>query len=332
MPFLDSQTGFGFRTTDDIDLNEIFYNSILPGLELFNKEVLDIRGEVAIDHDESKVKVPVNLWSFTKLAEGEEPYARRLAFGRFQKDSQKYGLAQGFTFDFLMRAPSADVDLAQAAALAADRELQTQVILAEATATGAWWDGTFNSEEGLTTPPDFGSNTFTGGHTHYVTTSSATPALSDFTNAKQLVAEHGSTGRYIAWHNSVQTKQIEDLAGFDTAAVANPLTDRVTLEGFTGRLLGIDFVETEFLPSGYILLLRVPSTGVLKPMRFIQLKNPSGRGLIILPGNNQDYPIINSRYFHWLAALTVFRSAGVAIQVTTGASYSNPGAPLSNFT
>ncbi len=91
----------GYTTTDGIDLNEILYGTVLPVLELYNlEEVLDLRALLCSDHDESYVKFDSSgKWKFQRLAEAERAQSRRKRWGKRQKDTQKYGLDIGYSFD-----------------------------------------------------------------------------------------------------------------------------------------------------------------------------------------------------------------------------------------
>ncbi len=84
---------------------------------------------------------------------------------------------------------------------------------------------------------------FTTAHTHYNASGGSTGsfALSYITAAKQHLKHHGYGGRFIGFINSDMTQKIEDAAAWTTTNLpASKVIDNVAIEGFAGRLLGID--------------------------------------------------------------------------------------------
>jgi hypothetical protein len=247
-----------------------------------------------------------------------------------QKDTTKYGLDIGYTYDWLMSESASAEEIARMAAkaVARDRALQTVVILSELLTSGGFFSGSFSSNENMSTPPTYGANTFTAAHSHYVASGSATITLATLTAMKLHLREHGNgNGNLIGFMNSDMVKNIEDIAGWyntSTTTVANPVVDNVALDGFAGRLLGINWKVTEWMPTDYLIVVGTPAMGEDKPVRYIQKKNPSAKGLILTPGSyDPKYPIIDADYIHWLEALVIARGAGVVYQLTAS-SWSDP--------
>jgi len=322
----------GFTTTDGIDLNEVLYNTVLPIVDLYNREeVLDLRALLCSDWDESYLKFDASgQWKFQKLAESEKPTSKKKAWGKMQKDCAKYGLDIGYTFDWLMSENSSSEEITRLASKAVerDRALQTAVILDEILTSGGFFSGSFSANEKMTTPPTYGANEFTAAHSHYVASGSATITLATITAMKLHLKEHGFKGRIWGLMNSDMTRNIEDIAGWygttSSTVIANPVIDNVSVDGFAGRLLGVDWKETEWMPNDYLVLVGSDPSGMDKPLRYIQKKNPSAKGLVLTPGSyDPRYPIIDADYIHWLEALVVMRGSGVVYQLTTG-SYSAP--------
>jgi len=330
----------GFTTTDGIDLNEILYNTVLPIVDLYNnEEVLDLRAMMCMDGDESYFKFDASgRWKFQILAEAEKPISRKIEYGKRQKDVTKYGLDIDYTFDWLMSEQSSSTEIAYKAgkAVTRDRALQTSVILdaAVTSSTDGWYNGSFATLEKMNIPPTFGGNTFTAAHTHYVGGGSSTLALSYITAAKKHLKEHGYKGTMWGLCNANMFEKIENLAGWAALSstafiISNKVVDGVAVDGFRGRLLGIDWKETEWMPDNYFMLVGSGDGLQDKPFRFIQKKNPRAKGLILTPGSyNVEYPIIDATYLHWLAAQSLNRGAGVVYYL--GASWSNPTAITTN--
>lgn len=329
----------GFTTTDGIDINEIYYNTVLPILDIYNsEEVLDIRAAICIDGDESYYKFPVNTsrWKFQKLGEVEKPTSHKIVWGKRQRDTEKYGLGITYTFDWLMseQASSAEVGKLAAKAVASDRDLITAVIIENAMKSAdsnGFYAGAnyYDTNEKQDRPSPYGSNTFTAAHTHYVSTGAATLKVSDLTAAKEHLKEHGWGAPFIGFCNADFIKDLEDLLGLfiTTTAnygfVGNALTEQVMREGFKGSLLGINWVETQWMPDDYFMIIG-SKAGEDKPIRFIQKKNPSAQGLILAPGSySAAYPLIEASYLRWFTTQVLYRAAGYVGYVSTS-DYTNP--------
>lgn len=324
----------GLTTTDGIDLNEILYGTVLPIVDIYNaEELLDLRAMLCSDHDESYIKFDASgQWKFQKLGEGEKPQSKKKVWGKNQKDTAKYGLDIGYTFDWLMSEIASSEEVVRLArkAVARDRALQTAVILDEcltdggSTTPGGWYNGNFSANENMQTPPTYGQNVFLSSHTHYVASGSTSLTLATITAMKQHVKSHGYKAGLWGLCNADMVQKVEDLAAWTgTAGFPNPIVDNVAIEGFSGRLLGVDWKETEWMPDDYIMIVGTGGDEAGKPARYIQKKNPSAQGLILTPGSyDPKYPIIDADYIHWLEALIIARGAGVVYKLAT--AYSNP--------
>lgn len=329
----------GFTTTDGIDLNEILYNTVLPIVDLYNaEEMLDLRAMMCVDGDESYFKFDASgKWKFQRLAEAEKPMSKKIEYGKRQKDVDKFGLDIDYTFDWLMSEQSSSTEIAYKAnkAITRDRALQTAVILDAAvqSSTDGWYNASFSSLEKVNTPPVYAGNTFTDQHTHYVGAGSSTLALSYITAAKKHLKEHGYKGDIWGLCNADFFSKIENLAGWAALATTSMIVnvkvvDGISVDGFKGRMLGIDWKETEWMPDDYFMLVG-STAGQEKPFRFIQKKNPAAKGLILTPGSyNVEYPIIDATYLHWLAAQSLHRGAGIVYKLN--ATWGNPTAITTN--
>ena len=318
--------GRGLTTTDGIDLNEILYGTVLPIVDIYNaEELLDLRTLLCSDHDESYIKFDATgHWKFQRLGEAEKPQSRKKVWGKYQKDTEKYGLDIGYTFDWLMSETASSSEVVRLArkAVSRDRALQTVTILNECLQKGGFYDTTFSATERLQLPPSYGANTFTATHQHYNASGSATLTLSAITAMKEHIKQHGYKSNMWGLMNADMTKQVEDLAGWYGGSAANPqsgkIVDQVAIEGFVGRLLGVDWKETEWMPDNYLMIVGTGGDDAGKPLRYIQKKNPSAKGLILTPGSyDPKYPIIDADYIHWLEAKVIARGAGVVYKIAT---------------
>ena len=265
-------------------------------------------------------------WKFQRLAEAERAQSRKKKWGKRQKDTQKYGLDIGYSFDWLMSEQASSSEVASLAkkAIKRDRALQTATILNAClvNSTDGFYNANFSAIEQMDRPPTYGTNVFGPTHNHYVASGAAALTLATITAMKEHVKQHGYNRNLWGMMNTDMVKQVEDLAGWTGGTAANPVSgaivDQVAIDGFAGRLLGINWKTTEWMPDNYLLLIAEPEGGGDKPLRYIQKKNPSAKGLILTPGSyDVKYPLINADYIHWLEALVVLRGAGVCYRIAT---------------
>ncbi|MFA5036681.1 MAG: hypothetical protein WC479_05845 [Candidatus Izemoplasmatales bacterium] len=331
----------GYLTTDGVDLNEVYYNTVVPSISRYNNyDFFPFRETLCSDGDESYIKFPLDRITFDSLGEAEVPSAKKLKWGRFIGTTSKTGAAFGYTMDFLKDASSRMINDVQAEIYAADRNAVMNKVLnvcLDSASSDGFYNTYFDSESDMKAysnvgaPPAYGQNTFTAAHTHYVPLNSTSIALTDITSAKHHIAEHGSPSKLVAFINSEQVEVFENLAGWNysttaTYLIPNPITDKTAIDGFQTRWLGIDFFQTEAIPAGYVLIVDVGTGGGYdKPVKFIEPKNASFRGLQLLPGNAiKDYPIIESYFLRWMGAKVWKRAAGIVLQAKSGTTYSAP--------
>lgn len=326
----------GFYTTDQVDLNTVYYKNLVPSVERYNQyDFYPFKEMLSSDIDESYVRYPITKITFSALGEAEVPSSDKLTWARFKGTTSKTGAAFGYTFDFLKDASSDMIDRTQAAIYDADR-LQIQNLILAACLDGStvrgFWNAAYDRETAdplaygeLCAPPAFGQNTFGSLHNHYEALGTTTPALTQFTNAKQHIAEHGHGGPYVCWINSAEVERLENLATWTSTYTANPIIDRVAIEGFSGSMLGINFYQTEAIPAGYVLIVSLGKGTYDQPVKFIQASNPTFRGLIYKAGTTDaDYPIVDSYFLRWANTKVWARGAGYVMWLNSSTTYTTP--------
>jgi hypothetical protein len=92
-----------------------------------------------------------------------------------------------------------------------------------------------------------------------------------------------------------------------------------------GSYGGILIVEEGYIPSGYMVMLGSGGAGDLQnPVGLREHANPAYRGLRLLPGNQQRYPLIDSYYARAFGTGVRQRGGAVVMQITTGTTYTSP--------
>lgn len=199
--------------------------------------------------------------------------------------------------------------------------------------------------------PDYNGISFNRAtHTHYVSSGAATLDSTDLDALALLVTEHGYDQQNgyttILLANPTETAVIK---GFRRGVVNNngvtALYDFIPATG-TGFLLPVGWevaaggqpgntfagmnvvgtygpyliVEHGMIPSGY--LVAAGSAGRSTNLNIVGIREHSEaslRGLVIKPGNNSNYPLIDSVFIRGLGAGVARRGAAAVMQVTAGA-------------
>jgi hypothetical protein len=198
-------------------------------------------------------------------------------------------------------------------------------------------------------PPKFRANTFTGAHSHYMVSGNANIDSGDIEDAYENIAEHGysieSGTQIVALMNRKQLKQMRKWrmgevsangveANYDFIPSRNqPSQFLDSPTGLLGTLppdtwngmrvygsyADVLLIEEPFMPEDYFLMFGTGGAGNLQNLVGLrEHKNPIYRGLRILPGNDQRYPLIESYYSRGFGTGIRQRAGAVVMQVKAG--------------
>lgn len=202
-----------------------------------------------------------------------------------------------------------------------------------------------------TVPPTYRGNTFTGTHTHYLVSGNTDIDSGDLEDAYESIAEHGYSieagTQIVALLNRNQLKEIRKfrmgeesangvIANYDYIPSRNQPAQYLDVPtGLLGSLppdtwnglrvhgsyADILLIEEPFMPDNYFVMFGTGGAGNLQNLVGLrEHKNPIYRGLRILPGNNQAYPLIESYYTRAFGTGIRQRAGAVVTQVKTGAN------------
>lgn len=336
---------YGVLTIDNVDMDTVLKRYELPTREAYNLQAdADFKAALATEIDEGWYEFPTTAAQVQELGPMGKPDPQQQKWGKKQRDVRKFGNAWAYTYEWLARTRSLKslTDI-QMRCFRADKDLVNAMVLNPLFASTTYWglvNGSYAPTEGLTAPPTYGQNTFVNAHTHYLTTgTTALTTTTPITEAKRHLAEHGHPGPYTAFCNSETIKDIEDMAGWYPRAngpMYNTILDRIAMNGFAGRMLGVDWVETEWVPANYIVMVSSPDAKEL--VGFVQLTAEQAHGLVLFRDNIPltretlgnpgigAYPLINSFYLRWCNTYVLLRTAAVVIQVTEG-NFADPDIP-----
>lgn len=209
-----------------------------------------------------------------------------------------------------------------------------------------------------TVPPTYKNNTFSGSHNHYMVSGANGITPEDFEDAYENIAEHGfgiENGTQIvcmaprAIVKEIQKWRVGDefgpvgaetVANYDfipspaqpTIVVPNSeglLGDRPpdTWRGFQvrGSYMDVLVIEEDYIPGGYFLMFGTGGAGNLQNLVGLrEHANAAYRGLRLLPGNNQRYPLVDSYYSRGFGTGMRQRGGAVVMQIKASGTYDIP--------
>lgn len=274
-----------------------------------------------------------------------------------------YDLKLGYTWKFLRDAPAQQVEAIHTKAIQADQALvfrksmealfdnrSRQTVINSLTynvyplANGDGW-----------VPPTYKGTTFDGNHTHYLKSGNTKVDSSDFEDCVNHLTEHGygwDTGtQIVCFANRAEVNEIRKFrfgvannnsatANYDfIPALGQPALIVPNAEGLlggqapsvwnglrvTGSYQDVIIIEEPLLPAGYLLFLS--TGGVNADENIVGIRehaSPDWRGLKLLPGNQQRYPLIDGYYTHGFGTGIRRRTGAVIMQIGSGATYAAP--------
>lgn len=277
-------------------------------------------------------------------------------------DFDWFDLANRFTWEFMADATAAQIDAVSQQALEADSILTHSMIMwtlfnnvaRSATITGKPYTvyTFYNGDSAV--PPPYKTNTFTAPHNHYITSGGASLVSGDIDDMFTEIAHHGYNRNegyeLVLMVNKAQgdiARQFRSVANGGTAlydfipatgtpSFLLPTTLRVA-EGQTqpsAQLRGMKvigsygefiLVEEDYIPVGYMVAFATGGReSVQNPIGIREHANPNLRGLRLVKGRSDDYPLQESIYQRGFGTGIRFRGAGVVMQITASPTYTVP--------
>lgn len=197
-----------------------------------------------------------------------------------------------------------------------------------------------------TVPPRYKTNTHTSAHTHYLTSGGATVDSGDLDAIYEHLYHHGysvsTTNRMILLVNraqgaTIRTFKVATGSGFDFipgsgygggvilpngTIVAQP---GGSVPGEIGTYGPWHIVEEDFIPPGYLVaFVSGGEQNILNLVGIREHENAGLRGLRLVKGKDNDYPLTDSYYLHGFGTGIRHRGAGVVMQITASGTYSTP--------
>lgn len=201
--------------------------------------------------------------------------------------------------------------------------------------------------DGIHTPPRYKTFTHSSSHTHYLSSGGATIDSTDLSDIAEHLYHHGynvnTVNRMVLLVNraqgaTIRTFKVATGAQYDFipgalygGGVFLPTGQLVAqpggqVPGEIGTYGPWHVVEEDFIPAGYVVgFVSGGEDNIGNLVGIRQHENAGLRGLRLVKGKDNDYPLTDSYYLHGFGTGIRHRGAGVVMQITAGA-YTTPAA------
>ena len=280
-------------------------------------------------------------------------------------DFRDYDTATRYTWKFLRDSDQRQIDAIHTEIMRADRRLVFRKIMEAIFDNRNRTTDIRNQNYNVyplyngdsTVPPTYKGQTFDGTHSHYIVSGNSAIDSSDVEDAYTHIAEHGfgiENGTvFVMLANKAQVKEMRKwragqvsangvVANYDFIPAANqPTMILPNAEGLLGslppdsfkglRVVGsyadILIIEESYIPQGYFLMFGTGGAANLQNLVGLrEHANPAYRGLRMLPGNRQRYPLVDGYYSRSFGTGIRQRAGAVVVQVKASGSYDIPPA------
>ena len=278
-------------------------------------------------------------------------------------DFTDYDLATRYTWKYLRDADARQVGAVHEAILGADSRLIFRKVMealfdnrnriADIRGQNYSVYALYNGDG--TIPPTYKSNVFAGTHTHYLTSASALVDSGDLEEMIEHIAHHGygsdrgttfvfMMGRSVAQqvrkfragavNNNTVTANYDFIPAATEPTLIVPNSDGLlgsrppaTWNGLRvfGSYANALLIEEDYIPLDYLLCLGSGGEGDLQnPVGLREHANVDYRGLRLLPGNQQRYPLVDSYYSRGFGSGIRQRAGAVIMQFNNAGVYAPP--------
>lgn len=339
------------ETADGADLNAMWreFNRVVAMNNADRSRLVQLLS-YRVANDVERVYYPVSE-DFEEASEFGEPKGVRL--GRpfsMGFDFKWYDLAIRYTWKFLVDATSEELRALTNEALEADNRLVfTRIMKAvfnpanrTADINGAAYNvyALYNGDG--TVPPQYKTTTFNNTHTHYLASGAGTVDSGDLDAMEEHLFHHGyrMTNGYqlvlLVNRQEAQVIKTFTVAGGDSydfipngnvggGVLRSPvqIVGQPSASGIPGEIGTYgpwNVIEEEYIPAGFMVGFATGGEESLGNMIGIrEHANTSVRGLQLVKGPDNDYPLTDSFYRHGLGTGIRHRGAGVVMKITAGA-------------
>ncbi len=335
-------------TLDGQNVNEIWANmqAMLGAFNSSNDAVVSLLS-FTTDRANEKVGVPINP-GFQKATEYGRPSKIRMTQIARGFPLDHFDLGDGYTQEYIDEATGAQLMAVQATVLNSWTTLEREVVM-----EAVFGNTNYTDKDGINVkrlynadgevPPTIKRWSHSGTHTHYLVDASAGSgfAQADVDTMSEHLIHHGfrefGDSTFLLFVHRTDLPTVRGFADFIPAASGEQPkefansgvvaglkrtegTSGLKVEGWVNDWT---VIQANDFPSGY--LFGMVSGGPLDTRNVVGKRvheNPSARGLRLVEGNRQNYPLYDSVYDGYVGAGVGQRGAAVIMQ--DAASYSAP--------
>jgi hypothetical protein len=297
---------------------------IRDGLSMYNEQIDPLIGLYCEPTVRETLRVSQMSLTTEIEADGGTPNDQRAVFRLLKTRFGSYVRRTTWTQQGMEDALPGDIDATVRQQIIADREhLATLFFSACMTSHGtantigtASLVGFYNGE---TDVPDFESSSFNGtSQVHYIGTANATLGRDNVSTMQQLIQNKGygrTAGGLTIFINTAQTDDVMNIQDPGSGVVTGtPERVKAIDNGVWGQgvmVNGCRVVVNNNVPSGYVLML----ASDVKPLSFCEHVDPSVRGLMIAPGPNNTYPLVNATFRRRFGFAVQHMGAGAVLRL-----------------
>jgi hypothetical protein len=347
------------RTADGRDLNDIWteFQQTVALLNADRQRIVDLLTFPVANPIEDVAQFGSE--EFEKASQfgipvGVRPDAQVLSLGY---TFDWYDKREAYTWQFLAEATAQRVEAVHQVILEADNKLLFKEVMRTlfmstnrvANIKGQNYNVyTFWNGDG-TVPATYKANTFDGTHTHYRISGAAAVTPGDLDEIIDDFKSHGySAENGTTMFSLANVVEVNTIRGFRVTSGAR--YDFIPAVGQPGLILPQDnsllggqpaanfrglnvvgsygpllIIEEDYVPAGYLVnLVSGGPANVQNPIGLREHANPGLRGLRLVKGRDNDYPLVDSYYVRGFGTGVRQRGAGLIMQIKASGSYTVP--------
>lgn len=347
------------QTVDAVDYNSMWAD-YQRAVQLHNSQRAGIVSFLTFDVSSPSEQVTqLSGAKFEKATEYGQPRGIRQTPASFflGYTFDQWDVAERFTYQFLLNATASQVDALFNSVLEADSQLIfVEVLKALFINTNRTADinsqsynvyALYNADG--TVPPTYKSNTFDGTHTHYMASGANTIDSTDLDDLIEQLRHHGySSVNNVQLVIGVNSREGKTIRGFRIATGASydfipsqgnafPLVlqpgETISGQAPANTYKGLNvigsygealIIEDDNFPPGYVVIVGTGGVDNLQnPVGFRQHSDARQRGLRLIKGPDNAYPLTDAYYMRAFGTGIRQRGGAAVMKITTG-SYAPP--------
>jgi hypothetical protein len=344
------------QTLDGADLNAM-WTEFQQTINIHNRDRSNLVNMLTyqVSSPVERIRYPAGD-EFEEASEYGEPKGIRLGPSfNLGFDFKWYDLAIRYTWMFLAESNQAQVEALNNSAIEADNRLMFSRVMRQLF-TSTTRIANINEQSvnvypfyngDGTVPPAWKNTVHDGDHDHFLTSGDAAVDSGDLDDMEEHIRHHGYLPqlgyRYVLLVNRQEAKVIRSFRVADgdsydfipsSEGTGGIIVNGQVVNAPSGSVPGSmgtygpwHIVEEDYVPAGYLAgFVTGGERSINNPVGIREHANTSLRGLRLVKGRDNDYPLVDSFYQHGFGTGVRHRGAGIVMQITASADYEAPAA------